>query len=216
MAYFAVGALNISYSSDSSQTSHTRDYLHQDADTFWLRGLREKLMQAVAICISGIHQNRALAIGGGAAYLRYGSPDNYREPSYVGWAMRFLSLFGSPEWKRRRQVFRELVGALAKEAFGDKLDDMYVITALCTDPDMQGCGYGSALMKYVIDKSDSDSRDTWLVTTDAHHFYERHGFSTVRMHTLNATNTNIAPVIVRVMHRPANASNMTQGNEQAS
>lgn len=56
---------------------------------------------------------------------------------------------------------------LAKDAFGNKLDDMYVITALCTDPDMQGCGYGSALMKYVLDKVSTARAEYYSLPTTA-------------------------------------------------
>lgn len=39
-----------------------------------------------------------------------------------------------------------------KEAFGDRVKDMYEIIALATAQESQGRGYGSALVNYVLEK----------------------------------------------------------------
>ncbi|EJF61313.1 hypothetical protein DICSQDRAFT_61087, partial [Dichomitus squalens LYAD-421 SS1] len=78
-------------------------------------------------------------------------------------------------WKEFGAKARELVSA----AFGEKVADMMEIQVLATDPDAQGRGYASALVKYVLRQSDADGRDTWLVTSDAYTFYQRLGFSVV-------------------------------------
>ena len=41
---------------------------------------------------------------------------------------------------------------MVKEAFGDQMKDMYEIMALATAQESQGRGYGSALVKYVLEK----------------------------------------------------------------
>ncbi len=94
---------------------------------------------------------------------------------------------------------------MAQETFGDKLHESYKIIGLGTDPEVQGRGYGSALMKHVLEQvsisipvptsisptlpclqSDIEGRDCCLVTTDAHRFYESLGFSIVRTAAVGA------------------------------
>ncbi len=41
---------------------------------------------------------------------------------------------------------------LVKDAFGDRVKDMYEIMALATAQESQGRGYGSALVKHVLEK----------------------------------------------------------------
>ena len=86
---------------------------------------------------------------------------------------------------------------------------MIEIQALCTHPDMQGRGYASALVEYVLrqvscfvntifveshvcscsyDKGDSEGRDVWLLTTSAYGFYEHFGFVTVRSGRIGVDN----------------------------
>lgn len=51
---------------------------------------------------------------------------------------------------KRWKEFGVKAQTLVVEAFGDKVQDMYEIQALCTDPDAQGRGYASALVEYVL------------------------------------------------------------------
>ncbi|KAI0335569.1 hypothetical protein GY45DRAFT_1316922 [Cubamyces sp. BRFM 1775] len=77
---------------------------------------------------------------------------------------------------------------MAKDAFGEKVEDMYEVQILATAPEAQGQGYGSALVTAITDKGDADGHDVWLLTSDAYQFYESLGFSIVRSDVVGADN----------------------------
>lgn len=121
---------------------------------------------------------------------------------------------------QRREEYGKLVGALSKEAFGDKIHEMYEIIGLGTHPDFQGLGYGSALTRRVLEKvkaaasctsvyllltvtmqSDAEGCDVWLVTTDAWRFYEYLGFTIARSGVMGTNNPawDGKPVTIRIV-----------------
>lgn len=121
-----------------------------------------------------------------------------------------------------------------KEAFGNRIEHMYAVESLATDPKMQGRGYGTALVATVTDKAsiahgrcvfsyiytviwltsgkkaDAQWLDTWLVSSNVANtgFYEHCGFQTVSTFTLgdgNPTWTR-SPVVVTVVRKDRRAS----------
>ncbi|KAL1944249.1 hypothetical protein VTO73DRAFT_3434 [Trametes versicolor] len=154
---------------------------------------------------AGIRQHRQLTVDAGAAVLKYQVPGGREDP----WVHTYLTnvsrkLFDTRELTKRVTEFAEKTVAAVVDAFGEKLAEMYEIQSLGTNPEFQGQGFGSALVTAVTDMADADSRDVWLVTTDAYAFYEFLGFATVRSFIVGDANPTWAkaPITVRVMHRP--------------
>ncbi|KAI0722871.1 hypothetical protein C8Q76DRAFT_793872 [Earliella scabrosa] len=200
---------NIWRGMETAQKAFAKDTLanyFMAADTFPFPLARLKLALVIS-WIAGIRRQCMLTIDDGTAFLKYTSPEK-EDPWYVGLVSVIIGLFSSAETKKRRQEYGKLLGALAKETFGDRLSGMYKIIGLGTDPEVQGRGYGTALMRHVLEQSDAEGRDCCLVTTDAHRFYESLGFSVVRTGVVGADNPTWhgEPVIIRIMHRPAKVS----------
>ena len=53
---------------------------------------------------------------------------------------------------KREREFGNKCREMVKDVFGDRVDGMYEIESLATDPAAQGLGYGSALVRYVLNK----------------------------------------------------------------
>jgi ribosomal protein S18 acetylase RimI-like enzyme len=86
---------------------------------------------------------------------------------YLYWASlgrmgRFLSFVDACEAKRPREPH-------------------YYLDSIGVDPDHQGKGYGSMLLKYTLDHVDSESLPAYLESSNARNnpLYERHGFRTI-------------------------------------
>ena len=110
---------------------------------------------------------------------------------------------------------------MVKDAFGEKVKDMYEVQALATAPEAQGRGYGSALVRTVTDmvgeqsasqltllsmfQGDADGHDVWLITSDAYGFYETLGFSVIGYTAVGTDNPKWKgkPVGVRIVGLPA-------------
>ncbi|KAI0774374.1 hypothetical protein C8Q74DRAFT_830324 [Fomes fomentarius] len=173
-------------------------------DTFRYRILRNRVTLATSF-FSAIRQQRMLTVDGGAAFLKYSTPEKNKEPWYVTLSRKVATWFTSAESMKRKEEYGKLVGALSKEVFGDKIHEMYEIIGLGTHPDFQGLGYGSALMRHVLEKSDAEGRDVWLVTTDAWRFYGYLGFTIAHSGVVGMNNPawDGKPVTIRIMHRRA-------------
>ncbi|KZS94969.1 hypothetical protein SISNIDRAFT_409513, partial [Sistotremastrum niveocremeum HHB9708] len=112
--------------------------------------------------------------------------DKFIDLIFGGIAM-ILAKFDGEIVKRRR---RELEGQ--KAAIESWLDgrgkDMYCVHLLATDPEYQGHGYASRLLKAIFRIADAEGRATWLLSTSRHNvpFYNLHGYVTVGELTLGS------------------------------
>ncbi|RPD81002.1 hypothetical protein L226DRAFT_556798 [Lentinus tigrinus ALCF2SS1-7] len=172
-------------------------------DTFPFRTLRNKLVLSI-IWAAAIWQGRMLTIDNGAAIMKYAAPGD-KDPWIVGFLMRLLRIFGSVEFNKRRGEFVGTVHNMYQDAFGDRNQAMYDVQAVAVDPDVHGSGWGTALMNHIMAKADADGRDIKLCTTTAVRFYERLGFSVVRVGLIAADNPSWdgEPIKVHIMCRPA-------------
>jgi len=88
-------------------------------------------------------------------------------PRYIHWAGlsrvgRFLSFVDACEGKRPREPH-------------------YYLDSIGVDPDHQGKGYGSKLLKHTLDQVDSEGLPAYLESSNVRNnpLYERHGFRTL-------------------------------------
>ncbi|KAI9000911.1 hypothetical protein BD414DRAFT_473072 [Trametes punicea] len=153
-----------------------------------------------------VRKNHMFTVNCGEAVLRYRIPG---EPRGMGRWHTFLanlvSKFDTRELIKRKKEFVSKVGIMVKDAFGERVAEMYEIGVLGTAPEAQGRGYGSALVTKVTDMGDAEGRDVWVVTADAYSFYETLGFITIRTMTLGTEDPKWdgKPVMIYIMYRPA-------------
>ncbi|RDB26987.1 hypothetical protein Hypma_005108 [Hypsizygus marmoreus] len=110
-----------------------------------------------------------------------------------------------PEERERRKELEDKMSEAVKRTFGDRVDTMWYVESLCTDPEHQGRGYGGALLDSVTTLADWASQTTWLQSSNINNtaFYNMHGFVTVETVVLGDQNPtwNEAPVVVSIMVR---------------
>ncbi|EJD01505.1 uncharacterized protein FOMMEDRAFT_158657 [Fomitiporia mediterranea MF3/22] len=94
---------------------------------------------------------------------------------------------------------------LVEEKLGDKTKSMYYVDLLATRPELQGHGYGTALLTAVLFAADLRGRSVYLLASNTTNvpFYESFGFATIGEVTLGESNPKwdkppvIAPLMVR-------------------
>ncbi|KZS94976.1 hypothetical protein SISNIDRAFT_409572, partial [Sistotremastrum niveocremeum HHB9708] len=81
----------------------------------------------------------------------------------------------------RIEEIRVKEGVIVEAHLKDKIDDMYYVHILATDPEYQGQGHGGTLLDIIGDKADAEGRDAWLTSSGPHNvpFYNLHGYETV-------------------------------------
>ncbi|TBU36955.1 hypothetical protein BD309DRAFT_670890 [Dichomitus squalens] len=156
------------------------------ADTAPFPVSRRKLIDMVD-WMGAMHQERMLTVEGGMSLMKYGPPGNQTNLPSVAFLRDSLGRLRPEECAKRWKEFGAKARELVSAAFGEKVADMMEIQVLATDPDAQGRGYASALVKYVLRQGDADGRDVWLLTTSAYGFYEHFGFVTVRSGKMHRT-----------------------------
>ncbi|KAF8069258.1 hypothetical protein FPV67DRAFT_1669274 [Lyophyllum atratum] len=79
----------------------------------------------------------------------------------------------------RRKEFDEKVGEAVKRSIGDRVEKMWYIEGLCTDPSFQGRGYGGAVLDAVTTLADQAGQPTWVGSSNMENtrFYNQHGFT---------------------------------------
>ncbi|OJT10214.1 hypothetical protein TRAPUB_13319 [Trametes pubescens] len=89
---------------------------------------------------------------------------------------------------------------MLEKAFGKSIENLIEIQGLATAPEHQGKGYGTALMLLANAMADVQKRGVYLVTTDAHGFYQRFGYRVVEEDVLGVDNPKWTgePVHIRV------------------
>lgn len=176
-----------------------------DAGRSRLRQVLRSVKMGTRMAIE-IYSGRSFTVDGGAANVQMrppGSEGRTRKILLAIWAK--LPMRKSVEQNRRGEELNKKMEDAIKEAFGNRIEHMYAVESLATDPKMQGRGYGTALVATVTDKADAQWLDTWLVSSNVANtgFYEHCGFQTVSTFTLgdgNPTWTR-SPVVVTVMIR---------------
>ncbi|KAI0827151.1 hypothetical protein BC628DRAFT_1418733 [Trametes gibbosa] len=151
----------------------------RSSDTWPLAKLRIWLARLLTYG-GNIYKGRILTVDGGAAFLIYSTPQVNKAHWLVRLLLPVINFFRPAELVRRRDEYAAGVHAQVLDAFGTKVSEMYEIQGLATDPAAQGRGYGGLLIKTVTNMSDAEGRDVWVITSDAQHFYERHGFRAMR------------------------------------
>lgn len=112
---------------------------------------------------------------------------------------------------QRFREFLEVLEVMTVSAFGsvEKTKDMYEIQGLCVAPQKQGRGYGTQLVRTMLDmvsplllftilgftrelitrvQSDAEGRDCFVFTGRSHGFYETLGFKVVAKGELGTHN----------------------------
>jgi GNAT superfamily N-acetyltransferase len=117
-------------------------------------------------------QRETYTVDGGAASAMWARPDDWRDPPLT--AIRELAVLVPAIGWRVPQALR---GLIAVEARHPKLPHWY-LAVLGTDPDRQGEGIGSALIRPVLDECDRHEIPAYLETATERNvaFYARHGF----------------------------------------
>ncbi|KAI0650644.1 hypothetical protein C8Q79DRAFT_998441 [Trametes meyenii] len=157
-----------------------------DADTAPGQETRTKLGLGVGF-LDGVYRGKAWTVNHGEAILLLNLPGVAQGPVLPILAPLFKS-FDSDELRKRKQEFAAKLIKMLKEAFDSKVEDMIEVQALATAPEKQGRGYGTTLMEFVNAKADRVNRAVWLLTSDAHGFYERVGYSVLAHEVIGDSN----------------------------
>ena len=105
-------------------------------------------------------------------------------------ALRFLALLRGDAWRVGRGL--AALGSLHPP------EPHWYLSYIGTDPDRQGQGVGSALLRPALERCDADGVPAYLVTATGAPFYERHGFEPVGEHLIEG-----GPLLWRMLRRPA-------------
>ncbi|KAH9915034.1 uncharacterized protein BXZ73DRAFT_106344 [Epithele typhae] len=176
----------------------TMEYIYS-ADTHPFPETRHRLRDAI-MWAGAIFQSRMFTVDGGDALIA--PPKPLRLVKFVGDA---LARFMSPEARKRRKEVDGVLQEIVKREFGDRVEDMYEVQGLAVTPEKQGRGYATALMRTVLDKSDAEGKDSWVITGRSHMFYATLGYAIVGTGQTGGENPMWphGPVDWIVMHRPA-------------
>ncbi|KAI0660885.1 hypothetical protein C8Q70DRAFT_912741 [Cubamyces menziesii] len=146
-----------------------------------------KMLGTAASLIDNVYAGRAYCINGGDATIAIGLAK--RQKGLVSpYVTPFIAKFDSEELKRRKREFRSKVGQMLKASFGDQIACMLEIRGLATAPDKRKRGYATILMRLAHEMSDAQGRAVFAVTTDAHEFYEKLGYTVVREDSIGGDN----------------------------
>ncbi|EIM88054.1 uncharacterized protein STEHIDRAFT_138518 [Stereum hirsutum FP-91666 SS1] len=112
----------------------------------------------------------------------------------------------TPDQIERGNELTEKIARTLNSQLGDNIHHFYSLDGLCTAPEVQGRGYGSALVRAVVSQADKDNRHTWLFSSSVTNvpFYQSHGFEAVSTFTVGEKNPqwDKDPIVVTMMIRP--------------
>ncbi|KAL1944247.1 hypothetical protein VTO73DRAFT_3432 [Trametes versicolor] len=174
-----------------------------DVDTVPGRALRQKISHGLSLSDHvSLHTGWTIGERGGDAILTLVFPGGKRG-RLLPFFTPLLRPFDTEELVKRKKEFGAKVGPMLMRAFGDSIENLIEIQGLATAPEHQGKGYGTALMLLVNALADVQKRGVYLLTTDAHGFYQRFGYHIVAEDVLGADNPKWTgePVHIRVMYR---------------
>lgn len=134
------------------------------------------------------------------------TPQGFKD-SFVDWLTTTLftaaGSVGSRESKTRQKEVNDKIHAAVREAFGERLDTMMYLDAVATEPESQGTGYGTVLMKFLADLSSLTHQPIWLHTSnpDSIRFYQSRGFRSVTRVVVGDQDPNWhdIPVTINIM-----------------
>ncbi|KAG6829618.1 hypothetical protein H0H92_004025 [Tricholoma furcatifolium] len=99
-----------------------------------------------------------------------------------------------PEYRLRREEAESklLSPETLRGILGERVDTMWYVDRLATDPASQGHGYGSALLNFAVEMADKSNNAIWLASSNAANngFYNYHGFETVGTAYMGTENPN--------------------------
>ncbi|KAI0646498.1 hypothetical protein C8Q79DRAFT_673518 [Trametes meyenii] len=153
---------------------------------------------------SNVCQKRMLTVDGGGAWLTYIRPGQDTKPHrLIQLIVSGLNRITAREAVKRREEVFETIGGMVKSTFGENAHNMYEIQGLATAPELQGRGYGKALVNSVITMAEADGHDIWVTTSDARPFYETLGFCVLQTRLVGMNNPawKREPVSVYLMQR---------------
>jgi GNAT superfamily N-acetyltransferase len=107
-------------------------------------------------------------------------PPGYRGPSVLDSLRQMPALARLAGWRRLRTV-GDAVAALEERRHHHVPQPHFYLSALGVEPERQGTGTGTALMKPVLERADGDGMPAYLETATARNvlLYERLGFEVV-------------------------------------
>jgi GNAT superfamily N-acetyltransferase len=115
-------------------------------------------------------------------------PPGYRGPSVLDTLRQMPALARLAGWRRLRTV-GDAVAALEERRHHHVPEPHFYLSALGVEPERQGTGTGTALLKPVLEKTDRDGTPAYLETATARNvlLYERLGFDVVEEMDLPGT-----------------------------
>ena len=115
-------------------------------------------------------------------------PPGYRGPSVLDTLRQMPALARLAGWRRLRTV-GDAVAALEERRHHHVPQPHFYLSALGVEPERQGTGTGTALMKPVLERTDRDGTPAYLETATARNvlLYERLGFDVVEEMDLPGT-----------------------------
>ncbi|MEO5987118.1 MAG: GNAT family N-acetyltransferase [Candidatus Limnocylindria bacterium] len=118
-------------------------------------------------------------------------PPRHRGPSIID-SLRMMPVMGRMAGWRRLRTVAAAMAALEERHRHHISADHFYLSALGVDPDRQGEGIGTALMRPVLDRCDRDRIPAYLETAAARNvlLYERLGFAVVEELTLPGTDVH--------------------------
>ncbi|KAI0375741.1 hypothetical protein BV20DRAFT_932681, partial [Pilatotrama ljubarskyi] len=184
--------------SDAIQDGLLSHYL-DDVDTAPGRDCRQSLALGVNYA-DHVFARRAWTFNHGDAMLTVRFPGDKRGP-LLPLIAPALKAFDTEELAKRKKEVSQAYGAMLKATFGDTLRDLIEVEGLATAPAKQGLGYGTRLMGLVNDMADAQNRGVYILTSDAHGFYETVGYTVVQEDVVGADNPTWdgTPVPLRIV-----------------
>ncbi|OSD04346.1 hypothetical protein PYCCODRAFT_1466307 [Trametes coccinea BRFM310] len=179
---------------------NTLDRYMRAADTAPARELRQRITLFIDFT-DHIMCDQAWTINHGEAILTIGLPKQKGRLFML--FLPIIKRFYTEELAKRKAEYRQKVAAMLEAAFGDSVDELIEVQSLATAREKQGSGYGTALMHHANALADSQNRGVYMITSDAHKFYETVGYSIVQEATMGENNPawDGEPVRIRLMYR---------------
>ncbi|KAF9527977.1 hypothetical protein CPB83DRAFT_894698 [Crepidotus variabilis] len=158
-----------------------------------------------------IETKQSLTINHGEALLISTPPEDIQHPIHrrldgvLGEFLRLLGRLGSAEGKKRVKEADAKIKLAVQEAIGDSARDMWLVDLVCTNPQSQGSGYGSAMLDAIKARLDLSGKSAWLTSSNVANdaFYNSHGFFSVANDYLGDDNPKWDRKPVKVQITPA-------------
>ncbi|KAF8897730.1 hypothetical protein BD779DRAFT_398403 [Infundibulicybe gibba] len=200
-------------------------YMRADQEQTLFRRMIERLFLTIALPFF-IYQQICLTVMAGRSFIMMDPPKAAARPGrprrlfeqLIALVMKGLRVLKTAEQKKVDE-FDEKRKNLTTKTLGDRVDQMFYVGCLATEPASQGRGYGSALMQAAISLADATNQALWLITATEEdvEFYNMHGLKTMGETVLGEGNEtwHEVPVIIRLMVREPPSGSMIWGEKAA-